>query len=216
MARFVTRSNPVLVEYTFHDVTESKIQRLPAQVETAIESLVGRERLPSDENVREFIHENSSNGESGEEPRGTARVQIMLPHEIAVEVALDRSFNTEQPRQDTPLSTMELRILTRRSVRTRLRTLRHRLSRENILPREYNTCCICLDQIRYNSDKLTLECEHSFHRNCVITWLAKIPRQCPTCRFDVDLTPRLDEEHLSAALRTRSSVGSGEEDVVVF
>lgn len=215
MARFVTRSDPVLVEYIFHNVTESKIQRLPAQVETAIESLVGRERLPSDENVREFIRENSGNGETGEEPRGIARVQIMLPHEIAVEVALDRSFNTEQPRQDTPLTTMDLRILTRRSVRTRLRTLRHRLSRENILPREYNTCIICLDQIRYNSNKITLECEHNFHRNCVVEWLAKMPRQCPTCRFDVDLTPRLDEVHL-AALRTRSSVGSGEEDVVVF
>lgn len=215
MARFVERADPVLVEYVFHDVTESKIQRLPAQVETAIESLVGRERLPSDENVREFIRENSSNGESGEEPRGIARVQIMLPHEIAVEVAMDRSFNTEQPRQDTPLNTMELRILTRRSVRTRLRTLRHRLSRENILPREYGTCIICLEQIRYNSNKITLECEHDFHRQCVVAWLAKMPRQCPTCRFDVDLTPRLDEEHVAAALRTRSSVGS-EEDVVVF
>lgn len=217
MASFVPQVQPVLVEYTFHDVMESKIQGLPGQVETAIDSLVGRERLPSNENVRQFIHENSSNGEeSSEEPRGNVSVQIMLPHEIAMEVALDRSFNTDQPRHDVPLSTTELRILTRRSVRVRLRTLRHRLSRENILPREYTTCIICMEQIRYNSDKITLECEHEFHRRCVLGWLAKIPRQCPSCRFDVDLSPRMDEEHLLTTPRTRSGAGSEAEEVVIF
>ena len=217
MATFVPRLQPVLVEYTFEDVTESKMDRLPGQVENAIDSLVGRERLPSNENVIEFIHENSSNGEaSSEEPRGVVRVQIMLPHEIALEVALDRSFNTEQPEHDIPLSTTDLRILTRRSVRTRLRTLRQRLRRENILPREYKTCIICMDQIRHNSNKITLECEHNFHRTCVVDWLAKIPRVCPSCRFDVDLSPRLDEEQLLATPRTRSAVDSEAEDVVIF
>jgi len=217
MASFVPQVRPVLVEYTFHDVVQSKIERLPGQVETAIDSLVGRERLPSNENVREFIHENSSNSEdSSEEPRGDVRVQIMLPHEIAMEVALDRSFNTEQPRHDIPLSTTDLRILTRRSVRTRLRTLRRRLSRENILPREYTTCIICMEQIRYNSDKLTLECEHEFHRQCVVDWLAKIPRQCPSCRFDINLSPRMDEEHLLSTPRTRSAVDSEAGEVVIF
>ena len=158
----------------------------------------------------------SNNEDSSEEPRGDVRVQIMLPHEIAMEVALDRSFNTEQPRHDIPLSTTDLRILTRRSVRTRLRTLRHRLSRESILPREYTTCIICMEQIRYNSDKLTLECEHEFHRQCVVDWLAKIPRQCPSCRFDINLSPRMDEEHLLSTPRTRSAVGSEAGEVVIF
>ena len=212
MARFV-RMEPVLVEYTFHNV--SNVQRLPGQVESAIESLVGRERLPSDENVRNFIEENSGDVETAEEEGSVVRVQIMLPHEVAVEVAMDRSFHTEQPSQKEPLTTTEMRILARRSVRARLRTLRQRLGGENILPREHDTCVVCLEQIRFNCNKITLECEHTFHRDCVAEWLAKMPRQCPTCRFGVNLSPRLDEEHFLATSRTRSSADS-DEDVVVL
>ena len=220
MARYVSRLEPVLVEYTFHNVLDDEAQRLPGQVETAIESLVGRERLPSDENVRNFIQENSgdgetADGETAEEEGSVVRIQIMLPHEVAVGVAMDRSFRTEQPVQNMPLTTTELRILTRRSVRTRLRTLRQRLNRENILPREYATCVVCLEQVRLNCNKITLECEHTFHRACVVEWLAKMPRQCPSCRFDVDLSPRLSEEHLLAVSRTRSTVDS-DEDVIVL
>lgn len=216
MARFVPpRAQPVLVEYTFHNVLDGEVQRLPGQVESAIESLVGRERLPSDENVRNFIEENSGGGENAEEEGSVVHVQIMLPHEVALGVAMDRSFRTEQPVQNVPLTTTEMRILTRRSMRTRLRTLRQRLSRENILPREYATCVVCLEQVRLNCNKITLECEHTYHRDCVVSWLAKVPRECPTCRFGVDLSPRLDEEHLLATSRTRSSVNS-EEDVVLL
>jgi len=215
MARFVPRVQLVLVEYTFHNVLDAEAQRLPGRVESAVESLVGRERLPSDENVRNFIEENSGDGETAEQEGSLYRVQIMLPHEVAMGVAMDRSFHTEQPVQNVPLTTTEMRILTRRSARTSLRSLRRRLSRENILPREYPTCVVCLEQVRLNCDKIKLECSHIFHRHCVSVWLAKMPRQCPTCRFDVDLSPRLDEEHLLATSRTRSSVDS-EEDVVVL
>ena len=67
MARFVPRVQLVLVEYTFHNVLDAEAQRLPGRVESAVESLVGRERLPSDENVRNFIEENSGDGETAEQ-----------------------------------------------------------------------------------------------------------------------------------------------------
>ena len=220
MAGVGVQLQPVLVEYTFTNILDAEAQRLPGRVEFAVGSLVGRDRLPSDENVLHFIRENSSDAEGAEENTEeegglVVRIQIMLPHDIAVGVAIDRSFHTEQPCQDVPLTTTELRILTRRSVRARLRTLRRRLNRENILPREYETCVVCLEQVRYNCNNMTLECRHTFHRDCVLIWLAKMPRQCPTCRFAVDVSPRLSEEHLVAALRTRSSVHSDEEVVVL-
>lgn len=213
MASYVIRAReqvqPVLVEYTFHDVSETKINDLPSQVENAVETLVGRERLPSDENVRDFIRQNRGGDEDDNDARvHDVSVQIMLPHSVAIEVALDRSFRHEQPLPRLELTPTDLRVLTRRSVRARLRSLRRRLRRESIVPKETITCIICLEQIRHTSNRITLECGHDFHRNCVVEWLAETPRRCPTCRQEIDLTPKLDEQHLTMASRTRSSTAN--------
>lgn len=210
MSRFSARIQPVIVEYTFFDVPVSDLETLPNRVEEAVSNLVQRERLPSDENVREFIRENSENpaaandgGESKETATDSASVQIMLPHDVAVDVALDRSFNTPQPPSESPLTTVDLRVLTRRSVKTRLKCLRRLFARDEVAtPSEPPTCVICLDKVRFNRTKITLECEHSFHRGCIIKALKKLPRQCPTCRFEVNLTPRIYEEHIARPTRS--------------
>lgn len=215
MARlFASQLQPVLVEYTFHNVASENLAELPQQVESAVELLVRRERLPSEENVRDVVQENSGDRESTQEEGSTAHVQILLPHQVAMEVAMDRSFRTEQPPTTTPLSTIDVRILTRRSVRTRLRTLRERLRREDVLPKEHESCVVCMEDIRHNSNRMTLECEHTFHRSCIVEWLSRL-RQCPTCRFEIDFTPRVDEALIvqSASTRSQTQLEESDDDV---
>lgn len=217
MSVFSARVQPVLVEFTLFNIPESDLDQLPGRVEEAVSDLVGRERLPSDENVREFLRENSDTAAEGGDENSIepARVRIMLPHDVAVDIAMDRSFNTEQPPSESPLTTAGLRVLTRRSVKTRLRILRRAFATEEVSsPTDPSTCVVCLERVVYNATKITLECEHCFHRGCIVAWLAKLPRQCPSCRFGVDLSPRCDEEHLVRP-RTRRSAEQ-EEDTVVL
>ena len=221
MAQLASHLQPVLVEYTFHNVPNESLADLPQQVESAVENLVRRERLPSEDNIRDVMRESAAEGseekntdEQEVEATGyTAHVQILLPHQIAMDVAMDRSFHTEQPPASTPLTTRDIRILTRRSVRTRLRTIRERLRRENILPKEHANCVVCMEDIRYNSNRLTLECSHSFHRPCIVEWLSRL-RQCPTCRFEIDLTPRMEEALIVQTLSTRSQTQLDSSDEV--
>lgn len=218
---FASQLQPVLVEYTFHNVPNESLADLPQQVENAVEHLVRRERLPSEENIRDAMRENADEHEesqAAQEEGYTAHVQILLPHRVAMDVAMDRSFRAEQPQTSASLTTREVRILTHRSVRARLRALRERLRNEDVLPQEHATCVVCMDDIRYNSNRLTLECQHPFHRPCIVEWLSRL-RQCPTCRFAVDLTPRVDEMLIVQTLSTRSQTQlqqeSDEEDDVV-
>lgn len=46
---------------------------------------------------------------------------------------------------------------------------------------ENTTCPICLDEINENDDYLTTPCNHTFHKNCILTWLAD-NGTCPVCR----------------------------------
>ena len=53
-------------------------------------------------------------------------------------------------------------------------------SSENRVLREPTTCSICFETVT-NNDKKSLNCNHSFHRNCINTWLRE-QDTCPLCR----------------------------------
>lgn len=201
---------PVLVEYTFPDLPSAAARDLPRRVEAAIHSLVARERLPSDEDVRAIVRgvaERETKTENPFESEGESpSVQVMLPHEIAVDLAMHRSFHTEQPRSVEPLTRAELRTLTHRSRRTRLRVARQRMSGGRPSRRLPEICVVCLEPVRCLATRIVLECEHEFHRDCITGWL-NTQRICPSCRYVIDLSPRIDEMHFLSAIPTRSGGG---------
>lgn len=211
-----TNSMPVMVEYEFFNVPSSCLGQLPERVTRAVDTLVRRQRVPSDDDVRELLQEENqpapSNGESVYvvsesapvvEP---ARVRVMLPHNVAVELALHRSFQDGgNVDQHSALTAAELRALVQRSqvvhVRQLLEQHEERQSpqgscrtpeRRRISPAA-STCVICLERVRHSRDRMFLDpCGHVFHKDCIVQWLEKLPRQCPTCRVNVDLTPLED------------------------
>ena len=214
---------PVMVEYEFFNVPSSCLEQLPERVTRAVNTLVRRQRVPSDEDVRELVQEEEEEEEEEEDAElfgsgsaeslyvvsesthttEPARVRVMLPHNVAVELALHRSFqeggNVEQR---AALTEAQVRTLSRRSQLIQLRQLRRRqeeilsprgarraLERRRISPAA-STCVICLERVRQSRDRIFLDpCGHVFHRDCIVQWLEKLPRQCPTCRVDVNLTP---------------------------
>lgn len=49
-----------------------------------------------------------------------------------------------------------------------------------------NMCTICLTEFTENSEKITLECNHIFHKNCVLNWF-RSPHSsgnCPLCQHN--------------------------------
>lgn len=192
----------VLVEYVFEQVPTSTLQTLPERVQRAVDSLVGRERLPSDENVQDLV---AQAPETPSPPTQLARVRIMLPENVAIDLALHRSFqeggNVPQTR---PLTVVETRRLMRRSRAVRVRQLRAaRLdSAQRLSHRE--TCVVCMEKIRYRPQKIYLDpCGHVFHQSCIVPWLARLPRTCPSCRVSVDLEARDEEESTTRVTRAQ-------------
>ena len=62
-------------------------------------------------------------------------------------------------------------------------------------------CPICYEAITAETGITTLSCSHSFHLQCVATWLIQV-NNCPCCRGEVtqyediqDLIPSLTEEY---------------------
>ena len=44
------------------------------------------------------------------------------------------------------------------------------------------SCPICLETMEIGGNELgSMECEHTFHKNCIIEWL-KVQNICPICR----------------------------------
>lgn len=46
-----------------------------------------------------------------------------------------------------------------------------------------DSCSICLEKMILNEEKdiVSMDCEHTFHKECIIEWL-KIKHMCPVCR----------------------------------
>ena len=51
---------------------------------------------------------------------------------------------------------------------------------------EKHECSICLVEIEAGGDILALPCIHVFHRECVVTWLAR-SKTCPICKTAADI-----------------------------
>jgi len=47
-----------------------------------------------------------------------------------------------------------------------------------------STCSICLDNYKCRQHFLNLNCNHSFHKKCIIKWFKKYNRTCPVCRLN--------------------------------
>ncbi len=44
------------------------------------------------------------------------------------------------------------------------------------------TCNICLNDYEGNDDLIILDCDHYFHRECIIPWFSKESNKCPICK----------------------------------
>ena len=44
-------------------------------------------------------------------------------------------------------------------------------------------CAICLESYKYGMVLCGLPCGHSFHQNCIMTWLGRDNHCCPVCRW---------------------------------
>lgn len=44
-----------------------------------------------------------------------------------------------------------------------------------------NFCSICHENIENENDKFTLECNHSYHCKCIMTWFRNKHDNCPLC-----------------------------------
>ena len=44
-----------------------------------------------------------------------------------------------------------------------------------------NICVICHENIENENDKYTLECGHSYHCKCIMTWFRNKHDNCPLC-----------------------------------
>ena len=68
-------------------------------------------------------------------------------------------------------------------------------------------CSVCLEGMRAGQEVVQLPCAHSFHRPCVVRWLAR-SRRCPYCRDDVS------QHHAAGRGRAGGLQGSIDEERV--
>jgi len=192
---------PVMVEYEIFNVPSSCLGQLPERVTRAVNTLVGRQRVPSDDDVRELVQDEEqpvpSNAASvyavseSARRREPARVRVMLPHNVAVELALHRSFQEGgNAEQRCALTAAEVRALVRRSHFVNVRQLRAQ-QEEAQSPQATRRA-----PERRRVSPAASTCG-------IVQWLEKLPRQCPTCRVDVNVAP-LDESAWRMTTRSQS------------
>lgn len=54
--------------------------------------------------------------------------------------------------------------------------------KKNLIENYNSECVICLETFKKNEKVAQLECEHTFHKDCIKTWL-NLNNTCPTCRL---------------------------------
>jgi hypothetical protein len=59
-------------------------------------------------------------------------------------------------------------------------------SRESSSHNETTQCSICLGPFEPGENIKSLPCLHSYHSNCIDTWLSQHHHICPVCKYDVD------------------------------
>jgi len=61
-----------------------------------------------------------------------------------------------------------------------------RLKSRKCTDNENSTSCpICIEKFKTGDDLLEMECGHSFHRNCLMSWL-EYEKNCPNCRSELN------------------------------
>ena len=59
--------------------------------------------------------------------------------------------------------------------------------KQNDIPKE-KQCVVCLSEFQPGEQVRTLRCNHSFHKDCVDTWLHR-NKTCPICKREIVDTP---------------------------
>lgn len=203
----------VVVEYEFFNVPETSLQRLPQRVTEAVETLVRRRRVPSDDDVREMVHSNSTplGSPRSAQVADSARVRVVLAQDVAVNLAMHRSFHEGGNVQRTAsLTPQQLLALAHRSHQIATRQARS----DNAEDTTDNTCVICMDTLYDNKNRIRLSpCKHAFHKECIVQWLERLPRTCPLCKGNVDLTmPRPSGAITRSRARALRGEACGAED----
>ena len=49
---------------------------------------------------------------------------------------------------------------------------------------KYKTCSICLENIYFYNCKFLKNCDHIFHKQCIIKWMC-YENNCPNCRTEI-------------------------------
>jgi hypothetical protein len=64
--------------------------------------------------------------------------------------------------------------------------LRHYKYDTTLLDTFNKDCSICLDNFEDNDKTVVLDCNHRFHRDCILNWFKK-ELNCPLCRKNIEL-----------------------------
>ncbi|KAL1123225.1 hypothetical protein AAG570_002312 [Ranatra chinensis] len=70
------------------------------------------------------------------------------------------------------------------------------------------SCPVCLIEFRPSDKTKVLPCDHKFHPQCILPWLAKT-NTCPFCRHELETDDEQYEEYRKAKLREKQR----EEDI---
>jgi len=47
-------------------------------------------------------------------------------------------------------------------------------------------CLICIENFKDESYLVKLNCNHTFHKNCIKNWVCNESNKCPICRIEID------------------------------
>ena len=50
---------------------------------------------------------------------------------------------------------------------------------------ENNTCSICMEDLKIDTEATKLNCNHLYHPDCIKSYLLNYDYKCPLCRADV-------------------------------
>ena len=84
------------------------------------------------------------------------------------------------------------------------------MDRKNVDPENRPMCSVCLSEFEDGQTVKTLRCGHSFHPECIDTWLVNERAVCPVCRQGIYQVEDWVEERISVERRTflrRTRVG---------
>jgi len=67
------------------------------------------------------------------------------------------------------------------------------------------SCAVCMDKFKVGDGCTKMPCQHVFHKDCVLPWLAK-RSTCPMCRFELETGDPVAEVGRQTRMRAEASV----------